>query len=67
MIGSGGTRHPAVSQEGTGPMRFLDNWWEHLPTVLRFCRLAAFVVGIVAAAHGAPIAQHSSPQDHYWE
>jgi hypothetical protein len=48
-------------------MRFFDNWWEHAPTVMRFARLAGLVMTILAAVHGTPVAQHSGPQDHFWE
>lgn len=48
-------------------MRFFDNWWEHLPTVVRLARLASLIVAIIATVHGTSVAGHSSLQDHYWE
>jgi hypothetical protein len=48
-------------------MRFLDNWWEYLPAVVRFARLASLVVAIVAMVHGTHSAPHSGPLDDYWE
>jgi hypothetical protein len=57
----------ATGTKGWWGMRFFDNWWEHLPTVVRLARLASLSVAIIAAVHGTPVAGHNSLLDHYWE
>jgi hypothetical protein len=48
-------------------LRFFDNWWEYLPAVVRFARLASFTLAVIAMVHGTQAAPHSGPMDDYWE
>jgi hypothetical protein len=48
-------------------MRFFDNWWEYLPTVVRLARLAPLILAVLAMLTAASIPDYSSLLDHYWE
>jgi hypothetical protein len=48
-------------------MRFFDNWWEHLPTVIRLARLASLILAVLAMVNGTSAADLGRADDHYWE
>jgi len=48
-------------------MRFFDNWWEHLPTVVRLARLASLILAVLATVNGIAGWDLGIAEDHYWE
>jgi hypothetical protein len=40
-------------------MRWFDNWWEHMPTIVRLIPVLLALAGLVT--------HHPGIQDYYWE